>query len=202
MLIIAVVMLAAGPLAPAWAYSAEDAHRIYLEAVALSELGRYEDAHALIKPVAEDGHAEAQHLMGYMYRYGEGVPQNHGIARKWYEKSAEQGLVKSHYSLGLQYFHGMGGDVDFNKAESYFMHSAKEGYADSFLPLGLILQNNGNIEYRYWLHKSADSGRRSAYFYLAVFGDREEIYNLDLSETFCFTLQLILPTFIEPDCED
>jgi TPR repeat protein len=40
---------------------------------------------------AEQGHAEAQFLLGVMYREGEGVPQDFAEAQVWFNLAAAQG---------------------------------------------------------------------------------------------------------------
>ena len=43
------------------------------------------------KPLAKQGNAGAQFRLGDMYHQGEGVPQNHKTAVKWYRLAVEQG---------------------------------------------------------------------------------------------------------------
>ena len=50
---------------------------------------------------AEQGYAEAQFNLGFMYDNGEGVPQDYKEAVKWYRLSAEQGNALGQYNLGL-----------------------------------------------------------------------------------------------------
>jgi hypothetical protein len=49
----------------------------------------YRKALEILEPLAEQGHTEAQYKLGYMYEYGEGVPQNDKEADKWYRLSEE-----------------------------------------------------------------------------------------------------------------
>lgn len=53
------------------------------EATALREL----------RPLAEQGNAGAQNRLGIMYEKGQGVPQDHAAAVKWYRKAAAQGYT-------------------------------------------------------------------------------------------------------------
>ena len=64
--------------------------------------------------MAEEGHAEAQYLLGYMYSEGIYVKQNWEIAREWFEKSADQGYAESQYQLG--YMHSNDGDDGVSRA--------------------------------------------------------------------------------------
>ena len=43
------------------------------------------------KPLAKQGNAQAQFLLGSLYGFGRGVPQDYTEALKWVRKSAEQG---------------------------------------------------------------------------------------------------------------
>ena len=46
---------------------------------------------------AEQGHAEAQLIVGVMYSNGQGVPQDFKESVKWYSLSAEQKNAKAQY---------------------------------------------------------------------------------------------------------
>ena len=49
---------------------------------------------------AEQGDAAAQASLGFMYRNGEGVPQDYGEALRWYRLAADQGHASAQVSLG------------------------------------------------------------------------------------------------------
>ena len=61
--------------------AADDAHELY----------GYETALPLLKPLADQGYAEAQKLLGYMYEIGQGVPQDYERAAAWYRTAAAKG---------------------------------------------------------------------------------------------------------------
>lgn len=61
------------------------------DAEAAYELNDYATALLLLKPLADEGHVEAQKLLGYMYEIGQGVPQEYFYAAAWYEKAAASG---------------------------------------------------------------------------------------------------------------
>lgn len=50
----------------------------------------YEQAVYWWRKAAENGHAEAQYSLGWMYERGYGVGQDKSEAAKWYHKAAEQ----------------------------------------------------------------------------------------------------------------
>jgi TPR repeat protein len=53
--------------------------------------GDYAPAIRLFRPLAEQGNAKAQKVLGVMFRKGEGVPKNAVRARMWFSLAAKQG---------------------------------------------------------------------------------------------------------------
>ena len=53
--------------------------------------GDYATALQLWMPLADQGDASIQALVGFMYYSGQGVPQAYVKALKWYRKAADQG---------------------------------------------------------------------------------------------------------------
>ena len=49
--------------------------------------GDYETAFGLLRPLAEQGRADAQNAVGVMYLNGEWVPQDYKEALKWLRKA-------------------------------------------------------------------------------------------------------------------
>jgi hypothetical protein len=90
------------------------------DALAAYGRGDYLTALRLLKPLAAQGHAEAQYNLGGMYAEGRGVPQDYGEATKWFRKAAEQGHVEAQYNLGGMYFRGQGVPRDFVLAHMWF----------------------------------------------------------------------------------
>ena len=71
-------------------------------------------------PLAEEGNAEAQVLLGMMYSNGTGVPQDYKEAVKWYRLSAEQEYSAAQYNLGIMYYIGKGVPQDYALAHMWF----------------------------------------------------------------------------------
>jgi len=57
---------------------------------------------------AEQGEDNAQYLLGLFYNEGDGVPEDHKEAVKWFRLAADQGLANAQYMLGLGYALGIG----------------------------------------------------------------------------------------------
>ena len=62
-----------------------------------------DDAKALriLRPLAAQGHAEAQKMLGTMYQFGHGVIEDHKAALEWYRLSAIQGNNDGQHGLGI-----------------------------------------------------------------------------------------------------
>ena len=67
----------------------------------------YETAMREWAPLAAQGNAEAQNMVGYMYRWGQGVAQDFETARYWYRLAADQGHQSAQNNLGLLYRYGL-----------------------------------------------------------------------------------------------
>ena len=61
----------------------------------------YETAMREWAPLASRGNAEAQNMVGYMYRWGQGVAQDFEKARYWYRLAADQGHQSAQNNSGL-----------------------------------------------------------------------------------------------------
>ncbi|HHF6577579.1 TPA: tetratricopeptide repeat protein [Haemophilus influenzae] len=93
--------------------------------------GDYQTTFKFLLPLAEQGNALAQLMLGNMYANGLGVKQDDVEAVKWYRKAAEQGDAKAQAMLGFLYFLGKGG-VQVNKslAKEWFGKACDNGYQD------------------------------------------------------------------------
>jgi TPR repeat protein len=80
----------------------------------------HETALRELRPLAELGHADAQHILGLMYRNGKGVPRDYVEAARWFRKAAEQGLAQAQNGLGLIYASGQGVPQDYVLAHKWF----------------------------------------------------------------------------------
>jgi TPR repeat protein len=65
--------------------------------------GDYAGALAIWEPIAEQGDVSMQLLVGSIYDFGQGVPQDDAAAVKWYELAAAQGSAKGQYQAGAVY---------------------------------------------------------------------------------------------------
>ena len=93
---------------------------------------------AVIKEAAGKGGIKAQALLGTLYYYGNGVPEDEIKAVQWWRKSAEQGSPFAQYDLAMAYHDGIGGLPKSNKkAVEWFAKGAKAGEVRSQYNLGI-----------------------------------------------------------------
>ena len=106
------------------------------DAAAARGSGDYATALRLLRPLADQGIADAQYYLGLMYDKGEGVPQNYAAAAAWYRKAADKGASDAQYNLGNMYFKGQGVPQDFAAAASWYRKAADKGASDAQYNLG------------------------------------------------------------------
>ena len=82
-----------------------------------------------LKPLAEQGNADAQFNLGSLYYQGRGVPQDYSEAVGWIRKAAEQGHVFAQTTLGSIYAEDAQGKIekDYPQALMWFVFAAAQG---------------------------------------------------------------------------
>jgi TPR repeat protein len=121
--VVGILLLSFG--APVVAGSPE--HDAIVAAVAAGNGGDYATELRLLRPLADQGVADAQHYLGYMYYFGEGVPQDYAEAMKWFLFAANQGVLPSQFQLGNMYDLGKGVPQDLVRAHMWFNLGAAKG---------------------------------------------------------------------------
>ena len=81
----------------------------------------------IIKSLAEGGGMVAQFNLAVTYARGEGVPQDHKQAVKWFRLAAEQGNAKAQFNLGKMYANGEGVPKDLVHAYAWYTISSANG---------------------------------------------------------------------------
>lgn len=100
--------------------------------------GEYRQAYAILEPLARDGDAGAQKMLGIMYDYGQGVDKDPKQALDWYIKAANQGQTAVQYQVGSKYFRGDGTAQDYAEAAKWWEMAAAGGQVDAQFNLGLM----------------------------------------------------------------
>ena len=140
------ISLACGSFGVGWSQNFQKGFDAY-------EKGDYATALKEWTPLAEEGDKEAQYLLGFMYDYGKGIPEDSKTAVKWYTLSAEQGLKEAQNNLGEMYRDGKGVPQDYKSAVKWYTLSAEQGYADAQLNLGVMYAlGQGVIDDKVYAH--------------------------------------------------
>jgi len=79
------------------------------------------------RPLAEEGHAQAQFRLGCLHAFGQGVPQDHQEAHALFLQAAEQGDADAQNNLGGMYALGWGVATDSVEAYMWFDLAAANG---------------------------------------------------------------------------
>ena len=69
------------------------------------------------RALAEQGDAEAQYVLAFIFAKGRGVKQNFSESARWLEKAADQGHPSAQHYLGLLYVAGKG--VPKDRVQAY-----------------------------------------------------------------------------------
>ena len=100
------------------------------DGVAAFKAGDYQKAVRIWKPLAEQGNARAQSMLGSMYANDNGVPKDHAKAVHWFTKAAKQGEEKAQYNLGVGYVKGEGVPENYVRGYAWVSIAAAQGGAD------------------------------------------------------------------------
>jgi TPR repeat protein len=117
---------------------------------------------------ALQGDADAQYVLGDMYKNGLGGPQDYEEAVKWYRKSANQGWAEGLALLGTAYATEKGVPVDQSQAAKLFRLAAELGNALAQTSLGYIYASGGgglrqdNVQAYIWLGLASAQGNERA----------------------------------------
>ena len=124
--------LICGAAAPAWAD--------FDDGLAAALAGDYATALKEWRPLAEQGDANAQFMLGSMYDEGKGVPENDTEAVKWYLLAAEQGVAQAQLNLGTMYGTGAGVPLNYIMAYMWFSLAKAQGDETAAGNLGIVAE--------------------------------------------------------------
>ena len=79
---------------------------------------------------AEEGDADAQYELGFVYARGLGVPQDYAQAATWYRLAADQGHAPAQLNLGVLYRNGEGVPQDYTEAHKWYNLAAARANGD------------------------------------------------------------------------
>jgi TPR repeat protein len=112
----------------------------FVAAEAAVRRGEYPAAYLACKSEADTSNAECQHLVGYLYQEGLGVPLNATEAIRLFRLSAKRGLAIAQCHLGFAYERGFGVSPDDFEAVHWYQMAAAQGdpIGEYFLAFSLL----------------------------------------------------------------
>ncbi len=100
------------------------------------------------KLAAEQGYAESQYTLGYMYMQGLGVTLNYEAAFKWLKQAAEQGYADAQDILGYMYVQGLGVTQNNTRAFMWWNIAASQGINEAAVNLSKVQRKMAPSEIR------------------------------------------------------
>jgi hypothetical protein len=137
------------------------------DALAAYERNDYAEAVKWYRLAADQGDAQAQSNLGFMYDNGRGVAQDFAEAVKWYWLAADQGHAPAQFNLGVKYKNGQGVTQDFAEAVKWFRLAADQGDAQAQSNLGVMYREGQGVAQDYvlahmWFNLAAVQGDEDA----------------------------------------
>ncbi|OGT09520.1 MAG: hypothetical protein A3J49_11380 [Gallionellales bacterium RIFCSPHIGHO2_02_FULL_57_16] len=123
----------------------------------------YVNAAVCLGDAAEQGLAEAQYSLGWMYYYGQYFAQDYAMTIKWWHKAAEQNYGDAQYNLGIMYSQGLGVSQDYVQAAEWLCKAAEQGFPNAQYNLGLMYLRGQGVaqdseQAHHWISLAAASG--------------------------------------------
>ena len=99
-----------------------------------------------LKKAANQGHAEAQNILGYLYDSGtRTIKQDHSKAVELYRLSALQGYSAAQLNLGISYATGQGVARDYRAASKWYRLAAEQGESQAQWHLGYLYSKGDGV---------------------------------------------------------
>ncbi len=108
--------------------------------------GNYEKAMELARPLAEQGDAKAQSVLGRLYWRGRGVPRDDVEAARWFRSAADKGNAAAALNLGNMYADGSGVPQDYAEAAKWYRRAADRGDPQAQYNLGLAYAKGEGVQ--------------------------------------------------------
>jgi TPR repeat protein len=108
-----------------------------VDAYTAYQRGDYAAVLRLAGPLAAQGDARAESMLGLIYYRGHGVPEDHKEAAKWFRRAGDQGDAAAQFFLGLMFSEGTGVPQDYAEAAKWYLLAADQGDPQAQYNLGL-----------------------------------------------------------------
>ena len=95
--------------------------------------------------VAENGDAEGQNNVGFLYERGLGVSQDYKKAEAWYMMASSQGLASAKHNLAMLTYKGHINNKDWRKSVEWLKEADKMDFGPSTYMLGVLYMRGEGI---------------------------------------------------------
>jgi len=139
-----------------------------------------------LRQAAEQGDAEAQFRLGFMYANGRGVPEDDAEAVRWYRLASVRGHASAQYNLGYMYATGEGVPRDYTEAALWLRLAMAQDDASGEVSASLV--HSGSLHLgghtvpqdaataAFLFRLAAEQGNPAAQYYLGVmYGNGEGV---------------------------
>ena len=125
--------------------------------------GDFATAYRLLLPIASNGDAQAELLLGNIVSQREGTEQDISEAAKWYRMAADRGLAAAQAKLAACYATGSGGPQSDAETVKWYLLAAAQGDMQAAASLGYYYQLGNDIPHDYakaahWYRVAAEHG--------------------------------------------
>lgn len=91
----------------------------------------YQAAFRMLVPLADQGNAVAEEILGFMYSRGEGIARDDVRALAWFKLAAEAGRPEAQFELSKMYRNGIGTQPDGDAALYWLRRAADRGKVEA-----------------------------------------------------------------------
>jgi hypothetical protein len=104
-----------------------------------------EEMFSVVQAGAAHDDESSMDLLGQLYEHGQGVAQDYGKARQWYEKAAAKDNADAMKSIGTLYAEGLGVQQDYGKAREWYEKAIAKDNARAMINLGWLYDNGQGV---------------------------------------------------------
>ncbi len=128
----------------------------------------YKTALEILLPLADNGDAKAQYIIGSMCERGLGIPQNYRESCRWYDLAYKQNDGMAVFRTGEIHHQGlMGFKQNFDIARGCFNKAALQGISEAQYNLGTIYEKGEGVDVNFieahkWYNIAASNGNEDA----------------------------------------
>lgn len=131
--------------------------------VSAYEAGKHAEALQILTPLANQGHPEAQRVIGEMYYTGKGVRKDAATGFHWIKRAADAGEKIAQYNLGYIAENGGIEALPRDAAITWYTKSAMQGYVPAQVRLGdLYAAGNNRSLALQWYERAGFAGNQYA----------------------------------------